>query len=587
MPDSDDDDSGRAPPRVPVGSTQPQCGLCLSCGAPFMPTAVLGTAFGDSCMIYLHQDYALDPHVRDSVTEQISIKLLGKKHNAHLVHQAAHSVAVGFACYKLRPYEDVVAPGDGQPADDTHAPLHALGGRPIQLRGPGNDRPFGARDKVMSAWSRPPPQSDRVLELYNRVRESPLRPGEEEEGGPLTFLPIREDGTSDPAHNYVALCDACNLGATSQAEFQSTLHELVPQNLYQLYPAQGPTYPVLMEAFGHWTQEGADPRNCRNLTTELAVFLHSCVEQNWVRDDDISDEVYDRRHHLLVHLYWIALQVLCLAEKAYAPLRAVKKSKHRRIYVGLADLYISLFLWLYARWESGAAFGEVSFVQWHQKYMWVCVECRPLFAGVGRNLRSLLEYVLPPLDGASVHAKLETCVTGLLALHGRLGPLFDMLSEDFFPGHAVDLVRAVHAFFLSKGEMLELVDVCTGRCMELSFDSYLREMGVSATCHHLIRTMDQTSAKYTQKLHDFFRTVQETEIQNVVRSGYARSDGVGMSKKHAELLYLLCYLQNDERDRLLDALQQDNARVQVRDPARKCFWAAVLELRRIGALGVA
>ena len=80
-------------------------------------------SFGDSCMIYLHQEYALDPHVRDSVTEQISIKLLGKKHNAHLVHQAAHSVAVGFACYKLRPYEDVVAPGDGQPADDgTHTP---------------------------------------------------------------------------------------------------------------------------------------------------------------------------------------------------------------------------------------------------------------------------------------------------------------------------------------------------------------------------------------------------------------------------------------------------------------------------------
>ena len=410
MPDSNNDDSGRAPPRVPVGSTQPQCGLCLSFGAPFMPTVVLDTAFGDSCMIYLHQDYALDPHVRDSVSEQISVKLLGKKHNAHLVHQAAHSVAVGFACYKLRPFEDVVAPGDGQPADDgTHTPLHAMGGRSIQLRGPGNDRPFGARDKVMSAWNIPPPQSNRVLGLYSRIRESPIRPGEDD--GPLTFLPIREDGTSDPTHNYVALCDACNLGATSQAEFQSILRELAPQNLYQLYPAQGDAYPVLMETFGHWTQDGAAPHNCRNLNTELVVFLHSCVEPNPYTDDAVSDKVYTRRHLLPFHLYWIALQVMCLAEKAYAPLRAVKKTKHKRIYVGLADLYISLFMWLYARWENGEVFGEVSFVQWHQRCMWVCVECRPLFAGVGRNLRSLLENVLPPLDGASVHTKLETCVT--------------------------------------------------------------------------------------------------------------------------------------------------------------------------------
>ena len=570
--------------QLPLGNTLAQCGLCLSCGTPFMSTPLNAVDFGDSCMLYLHKEYNLDDTVRESVSNAGKIRLMGNMQRAHLVHDKAHSVAVGYAAYKM-PIGDVDIPDHNQVGDDAHPALHAVGGAHLRWDEPvAEGVRFGSNDKVMAAWASPAPQRDEVLDLYTEVMES----GDfESEWTPFTFLPIPPTYSSDTQNNIVLLCDICNLAATSLGQFSKILHELVPRNTYDLYAVQGGNLknPV-MSNFGEWrVNSNAGPRVTRNLTAEVAVFLHSCTNLALPPALHLAPEVerivLQNRVALLTHLNWITLQVVCLAEQAYAPLLNVKLPKHTRIYTGLADLYISLWLWLYSRWRYDDLMN-VSFACWHQKYMWVCVDCPALWrdgAGRDRTVSNLLSYVLPQQAGATpARDKVAACVRGLLALYQVVLPVVRILT-----GHLVDI--RVRDFFLPFSEALQLERISAAHCREYSFDSYLRELGVSATCHQLIRNMSQASAKYRQKLYDFFRTVQETEIQNVVRSGYARSNGVGMSKKHAELLYLLCYLDESERTRLLDALQEN--RPEVRDPARKCFWAAVLELRRVGAIGAA
>jgi hypothetical protein len=365
-------------------TTNKQCGLCLSCGAPFPPSTRNVALFGRRANLSI---VYIDHHVGNNPD------LNARYHNpcfsapvdaSHMFHESHHQAALDYMCNHHT--------GDNIPAGGTVN----IG---VTHRLPDKDGAFpfykGGRSKKephVATWDKP--------EKEDRLDFGVL----------LDHIKSKQTNDLDTAfaqnlNQTYLLCKSCNAIMTSVAYMRyivgfSTNADRNPHGCIipadkkpiKCYAAVTARADV-KRASKAWYRKKQSPEQLypTRASTEdpvsphIAYYLHMCLPFRDPADPDVFDDLIGRNSGIAgrstyTELCWIILMIACLAthiEKG--SLHGDHKPSHgQHQQYGVLDIYVSFFIWRLCEFDYGPELARsgIDFVQWHQKYFWEAVHCR-------------------------------------------------------------------------------------------------------------------------------------------------------------------------------------------------------------------
>lgn len=430
-----------------------QCGLCLSCGAPFLPDIEEVDFFNREAnlsILFLNTQFKRNPDIMRTYHVP---KLCSERQASHIIHASYHEAALEYMC-KRHVYDDDVnmggVPGAGTVVADVPSAAFLY-----YHTATGNKGAKAAR------WIRPP-ENERIdmqplldLLLVEQQHIGLFMP-------PVTGVRDKYD-----------ICAACNALMTQKSHMRyllgcrnagnaNTHGNLIPQNSFRQYTMDSHNK-TLENAYGHWTfknnQHTAAPVRAKSDSDApcIAYYLHMCLpferpgQANFFNNVDFPQHRKEIRS-LYLELCWVILEIACLAtlnEEATATKPGSKKSHGEHQHLGVLDLYVSYFMWRLALYCRGTR-HQINFVQFHQKYFWDARNCRGLLKDGDRAVvTGTLVY-----DTSKQHPK---------ALVEKIcANLIDLFSKDLFPmmelctGQTTRIEPEILEYFVSHGVVRRL-----------------------------------------------------------------------------------------------------------------------------------
>lgn len=524
-------------------SMDEQCGLCLSCGAPFMlplDEMQLFNRRGNQSLVYINQEF------RRMLTQYTDPKFTNISHSAHLIHIAHHSTALDFMCNKLE-RDSAPRPTPGLRLTSGERGM-AYYKTPSKNSGP-----------QIAGWIAPS-----AAERLDFSR--------------LLNLVITIDGTKPASLDrrfsfdlgYTCLtCSDCNIIMTQEASFKDLLgfgkvgaSGLIQGSPISVFSVQN-TQAGLPLAYGNWmiyNQFRHSPMHNSDdvAAPHLAYYLHMCLPSDTTAMDGARSVKTVRR--LYLELCWVVLEIACLCNT----IKNYPLSHGKAHHMGAIELYASYFSWRLLQFEHyGHIPGVVDFVQWHQKYFWAIPSSKIARTTMpvsdmccnsyDPNPRTFLQELQEALmDMYSAHRPLHAWITGNSAL-------IDDAQR-----------KQLQAYFVTPSIITKLKRLSA---RSNDFDAGLGCFGIDALTfriHHLCR-------EYTQDARDLLKSFRSAWRQREIQSVQLHAPGA--DKWIANAAYLMCQLRYPP-DRIPDTGEQ--LRAVLGGP--KCSpWKSVFGLRRIKA----
>jgi hypothetical protein len=257
-----------------------------------------------------------------------------------------------------------------------------------------------------------------------------------------------------------------------------------------------------------------------------------------------------------------------------------------KTYLGTAEFYIALALWSLLCFGYPAVGERLTFVQFHQKYLWTLKKCKHPSGG------SLLDRMELRVDVSNTPQALQRLAENLVKLFRALHPLWSLLLREttLQRWDAATLLLApaddktqhyVREYFLSVAEVPQLVK-WSQRCDPGDVDSYLEHFGVRALLFR-VGDLDVDPSRETRSLlKEFCGMWQRLEVENVARNSLGRKRaGGGISRQQAGMLYRLCTLLYNDAPGL--ATKSDLALQRTLGGPQCSPWASVPALKQIKA----
>lgn len=443
-----------------------QCGLCLSCGAPFLPSATELASFGrqgNQSILYLNAECDVNRELRQKFEKPV---YASPKQAAHVFHESHHATAVDFMC--------------NHHTGDSGLAWPAAGAIPAQ-NGPFafNKAPRGENDRgsSLAVWA-PPAAADRLAytPLLNHIVAVANHPA----------VPARDGVWRAGLDERYLTCLACNSIMTQQSNMAYTLGYTTTgrKNPHGCAISGRPikiTSAVingraLVNAYGHWTVRHNAPRvdhptldASDSAAPHVAYYLHMCLPLIDAAQPDPFNVPRSGQaaRKLYIELSWIVLEIASLANlieegKRYSV--GGKLSHGMQQHLGALDFYVSYFLFRLCQFEHKEAMSQrgVNFIQWHQKYYWDAVNCPDLFPR-GTDLIGTRVYANTSVDARTL---LQDIASGLMTLYtvdlrqfvqfvvGEIGALPIGITSYFLPPAALRVLKRrerlqVRLFFLN------------------------------------------------------------------------------------------------------------------------------------------
>ena len=374
-----------------------QCGLCLSCGTPFMPIADDVDLFnhkGTLCVLYLHHEYKQNRTLQRQFSTP---KFASDVQSSHVFHDSHHFPAINHMCNHHTGDSNVdwPAPHAGAiPPANTVIPPGPNGPLPY-FKHPASTN---AKGPSIATWTRPPAaQRLDFSTLLNHIVTAADLPD---------ARPVAQN-----LDERLFICRGCNAIMTqlNNMEFHlgiigmravNTRGPLIAGPVVRQYVAnmRGAS---LLNAYGRWSKTAAAPSlNPRgnpsdDVSPHVAYYLHMCLPFVDLAHPDpfaatiATPNMRGPARILYLELSWIILEIACVATlrdqgKLYAPVGARSHGPHQ--HSGVLDVYVSYFLFRLLQFESGRQVQRegLDFVQWHQKYYWDAINCKDLFPPAAR-----------------------------------------------------------------------------------------------------------------------------------------------------------------------------------------------------------
>lgn len=563
-------------------SQQYQCGLCLSCGAPFLPNAAAVDLFrhkGNTSVLFLNMEFAGNADIRQRYEYA---KYSSAKDASHMFHDSHHRSALEYMCDHHTGDSDVTWGGLVM----RNIVVTAANNGPLPYyRTPTSKRSKGP---MVATWGRPPAQERLNFET---MLEFILEAGN---------LPDSRATQQNYDETY-ALCKGCNLIMTQEnnMNFHLGLGRMRATNTGPLVMGS----PVKQykandfgndqfSAYGRW-KKGAGtctrhPQGAAqdDLTPMLAYYLHMSLP--FVQNQNDQDQFYQNIRNprmaqaaraLYLQQAWIILEIACVATlrdrgRLYAPLGS--RSHGPQQHSGVLDLYVSFFLFRLMQFEFGNTVRKegLDFIQWHQKYFWDALNCKGLFpvqqATTLLGARVYSSVVQPSRD------LLQDICEGLMRLYREdLRPLIL-----FAANQRQDLPMEITAYFLPLPAMRELKARSGRQVLDHDFQSALNSFGASALLFRTTQLCADCPQAFRTQLEDFRRNWQWLELDRI------RKSGQNLTMRSAYTLYVLCCMLEPPDTMPFDSGKPGSA---IEDLARADMcspWASVLPLDSVGAFRV-
>ena len=550
---------------------QDQCVLCLSCGAPFLPSIANVKLFGRRAnmgVLYIEDRCSNHEELRRLFDEP---NFTGPRHDAHMFHRAGHSQAIQYMSKHHK--------GDAGPAPPgPNAVLPVLNGAfPFNKSESKNTNPR------LATWPQPPAAA--------RVDLDPLLQHILVAGG------VHDTAFSDDTGVTYVTCKWCNMLMTQlsymryHVGFCSTAdknpHGSVIEDSFrgiECFEADPGSNTSAAGAYGVWKRKGRkEPERYPVRVADhdptaphIAYYLHLCLPYKANPAEDVFAGLgpsKEAARTTYTQLSWLLLVIACIATQIE---QGTTYKKHRlshgmHQHYGVLDLYVSFFFWHLMQYDyaKGLRAQAIDFVQWHQKYFWEAVHLHGIGARdhivVGLAAYSTVQMPSKPL--------IEDICERLMNLYtGPLRPLVALVIGSM-PGPGAPLTPAqdfVKRFFVSPASMKRLKGLAVRYVKEDDFDSALSTFGIHAM---LARVMRLCNVEMLPLLTSLRRAWTTLEIDRV------RMNIDGLTMSSASVLLALCRLLSPPMD-----LPQDKAGANAVMRGPRCsVWNAVLAQRELGA----
>ena len=411
-----------------------QCGLCLSCAAPFAFHSQDVSFYdrpGNLSILYLNEKCRHHPALMERF---IDPKFVDVKEKSHIFHESHHGAAIHYMTHHHT--------GDAAPAAGVGVGKQRL----VAQNGP---MPYFTTARTHSGpkvatWIRPAEGQ--------RVDLAPLLKFlVEHRGGRRRLMVQNLDQT-------FFICKACNSLMTNEAMVEF----LVGSGRSGRKNAQVPLIHVgdtpifvrnadpmnvlnLTKAFGSWFYTpNEDPTLLPVLTGEdpiapcVGYYLHCCLPFMAAGAASPfapggSQDVAKAVRLQYVELSWLILMITCtltLIEqgKPYGDRPTPGMQQH----YGVLDVYVSYFVWRLMKYEFGDSNSRSpDFVQWHQKYFWDAMRM-PVFNG-RRSQSGLGAEILPNSQVAAQELFALVCTELMELYEVKLRPLVMFVAKQAFP----------------------------------------------------------------------------------------------------------------------------------------------------------
>ncbi len=435
--------------------TDQQCGLCLSCGAPFLPDIDDVDFFNREAnlsILFLNTQFKRDPDIMR--TYEVP-KLCSQRQASHVIHVAYHQTALDYMCNRHTLDDNVglgVAMGVNMVVPDAaNAPFL------YYHTATGNKAPKAA------TWARPAQNArldmDSLLDCLFYVQPNDA-----------LASPLQLGRTYD-------ICAGCNALMTQKSHMRyilgcrnagakNTRGALVPRDAFFQYNMESRRHP-LEDGYGNWSVQNAAPRRApRRIKADsdapiIAYFLHMCLpyqtpgQNNYFQHLRFNAPARRSARSLYLELCWVILEIACLAtlndEGTVTKPRGSKKSHGQHQHLGVLDLYVSYFFWRLMVYSYGNR-GYIDFVQFHQKYFCDARNCPGLLDARNRAVTTgRLMYNTSNRSAKRLIEEICANLTGYFTV--ELSPLFDLctggrdpppeVKEYFLPPQVVRRLRTM------------------------------------------------------------------------------------------------------------------------------------------------
>ena len=370
--------------------TDHQCGLCLSCGGPFLPDIEQVDFFNREAnlsMLFLNTQFKQNPDIQRMYHVP---KLCSERQASHVYHKAYHRAALDYMCNRHGPSDNDVGPAMPVPGPGPVVLPAAFAAGTVVRNLPFVDEAFlyyhtetGKQGAKAACWARPA-QAQRVIltPLMRYFLTNAIAP---------EVRPVEEglDWTYD-------ICMGCNSLMTQKSHMRYMLGCrnaggknnrgcIVPVDSIVQVNMDTARHP-LETGYGHWrvANNPAAARRPRRLKTDsdapvIAYYLHMCLPHMNVPNHNafgvfVVPAVRDSVRKLYIQQSWLLLEIACLAtlleDGTVTKVPRGSRSHGLHQHRGVLDLYVSFFIWRLVEFRYGSIVHRkgLDFVQWHQKY---------------------------------------------------------------------------------------------------------------------------------------------------------------------------------------------------------------------------
>ena len=547
-----------------------QCGLCLSCGAPFMPGEDDAGYFnhpGNLSVLYLNGAFRRDP---DMCRRYGTPKFSGPRQAAHIIHKSHHEPALKHMIYQHKRDDDVEMPDAGDLISTKDKPAF-----------PFYTNPSAGQNPRVAAWAKPA-KNDRIKfgSLIGLLKEIGKASHSDRGEFPLSL-----------GVTYIT-CQGCNLVMTQKSNFERLLGCNMPASGNFQLPLVNPRSirvcnvdtngDSIAAAYDRWgrSNNGAETEHPSQsgdaIDPVLAYYLHMCLPYEAPNSHKGSffsannfGNCYGRVRELYIEMSWLVLQICCLLYNMnVGKNRSGEMHAHgAKEQLGPLDFYVSYFFWRLVQFEhlDTISSTHVDFIQWHQKYYCEAEFCPEIFSNA------------PVVLGNDFHS--DCTVPARVLVEVVCKKLVDLYKEKirrvgcFIVGKKPDTTDDIKDFFVPPGVIGEHKRVSMSGVSPNDFDGMLSKFGVTVLLSRVMHLCDDVPDELKRVLSDFRREWQWKEIASVRR----RNKGVDALGAYS--LYSLCNLRDAP-----DELPTNYLRLREVLAQPRCSpWRSVLALRRCKA----
>ena len=538
-----------------------QCGLCISCGAPFLPSGDEVAFFnkrGNLSILHLNLEFKRN---YDLQRRFVSPKFTNIRNDAHIFHVSHHVTALRHMCYNHQGDANITPPppiGNSIPMMNGPIPFYKT--------------PSKNQNPQLAWWNAPDP-IDRIdmIPLLNHIMRIAHTNGDRnanfDEDWDTTYITCGDCNALMTQQAYMAYI--LGLTASSEMNRYGSIIQGTPIQIMKADP-QGRSLPF---GYGNWRRardqhitQHPSHNQFDSLTPHVAYYLHLCLPAIPMGAADIWNIPGSGQSARILYLQlcWVILELSCLCTL----IDAGKQSGNGRLshgfkcHLGAIEFYASYFFWKLFQYEYMQHIPrlKINFIQWHQKYFWDIINCKGIFP---TNRILIAEMVCSNVNISSQRLVENICVNMMNLYTNRVNYLVRFLMRDgLLPSDIKEYFMPISAIPLLRNMSLRRVD-------HNDFDSAMTQFGINALSFRVIQLCKDYPVYLKHMLKDFRNSWQYREMYNIKKKYQT------MDMKTAYTLYTLSTLLHPP---LKMPYSDKERRVILNGP--KCSpWTSVLPLK--------